>query len=159
MIRCATTIAAVLVTLPAWAGDFVGPAAFKDADSPWMDGRELRIANGLDAIELTQVCTKDGAPWFAGQDAAAAVRAMFAGKTMICADTGDRSYGRPLVTCTVDGQDVAAAIIRAGWGMDWEKYSAGSLREAQAEAKAAGRGIWAGECLEPWVWRKAAWGK
>jgi len=148
-------IIATLITLPALAseGDAYHPDAFKDADSPWVDGQELRIANGIDAPELTQPCTKDGKAWFAGQVASIAVGEMVAGQDVVCTDTGGRSYKRPLVTCTVNGEDLAAMIVRAGWAFEYPKYSGGQHTATEAAARAAKRGIWAGVCEKPWVWR------
>ena len=142
----------VFTSLTPQMADWSGPAHVHDGDGPVMDGTELRIQS-IDAPELTQLCTLDGKPWFAGCAAREALSSFLAGKTVACADTGKRTFGRPVARCTVEGQSLEDIIVRLGWAFDWPKYSQGLYAAAEAEARTAGRGIWRGGCDKPWKWR------
>lgn len=161
--RAAVVLAAlcVLACAPALAGDLTGPAQAKDGDSLLMGGRELRLA-GIDAPEWSatrpafrQSCEDErGQAWTCGAAARAVLESLVAGRIVTCADTGMRSYRRPVVRCFVDGRDLAEAMASGGWSAphpDWP----GPYDAAMAEAKAAGRGIWRGAFTPPWAWRKA----
>jgi endonuclease YncB( thermonuclease family) len=60
--------------------------------------------------------------------------------------TGEATYGRPVATATIDGEDVGEKLIRQGWAVAEPRYLAGGpdrLRHrtaAEAEARQARRG-------------------
>lgn len=55
-------------------------------------------------------------------------------------------YGRELCYIWCRGKNVNVEMVRAGWSPFWTKYGEGKyakeFREAEAEAKREGRGIW-----------------
>jgi len=53
-----------------------------------------------------------------------------------------------LVDCRVRGIDVNAAMVRDGYALSF-----GGFAREEAEAKAAYRGLWAGEFERPGTWR------
>ncbi len=72
------------------------------------------------------------------------------------------SYGRPVVSLsTLTGGDLALALVRAGLAWVEPRYNrrdeyGAALLAAQAEAKAARRGLWAEDKpVAPWEWRKS----
>lgn len=81
--------------------------------------------------------------------------------TTICPNS-DR-YGRQVCTITVDGINVNAAMVRAGWawaftGSEGRYLLDKSLVQVQAEAQSKRLGIWAGvRPIPPWEWRKSCW--
>jgi endonuclease YncB( thermonuclease family) len=46
-------------------------------------------------------------------------------------------------------------MVMRGSALDYARYSSGVYADAQAAAKAAKRGLWAGEFVEPWEWRRS----
>jgi len=53
-------------------------------------------------------------------------------------------YGRTVAKCWSSASpDLNAALIRSGFATEYERYSKGLYAGPQAEAKAAGRGVWA----------------
>jgi endonuclease YncB( thermonuclease family) len=44
-------------------------------------------------------------------------------------------------------------MVPRGWALAYRKYSEDYVRQEEA-ARALGVGIWAGEFMEPWEWRK-----
>ena len=63
-------------------------------------------------------------------------------------------YHRRVVRCAnAAGEDIAAAMVLAGWAMAYRRYSVDYVPQ-EDEARAHGRGIWAGRFEPPWDWRR-----
>ena len=62
-------------------------------------------------------------------------------------------YQRTVAACSVDGVDLADWLVRNGLALDWPTYSKGKYDKPQRDADHAGRGIWAGSYVEPWLFR------
>jgi endonuclease YncB( thermonuclease family) len=45
-------------------------------------------------------------------------------------------------------------MVRSGWAVDFRRYSKGAYADEEAQARAARRGLWAGEFEVPAQWRK-----
>ena len=71
-------------------------------------------------------------------------------------ERGTDSYGRTLGRVLVAGSDANAAQVRDGYAWVYRRFENDPALIAQeAEAKAAGRGLWRDpEPLPPWVWRE-----
>jgi len=67
--------------------------------------------------------------------------------------THDR-YERDVATCTANGRDLGDAMVRTGHAVDYARHSNGRYAEAERQARAAKRGIWAGTFEEPEAWRR-----
>jgi endonuclease YncB( thermonuclease family) len=72
---------------------------------------------------------------------------------MSCAPISLDRYGRTVATCSVAGADLAEWLVRSGLALDWPQYSKGKYAAAQRDAEHAGRGMWAGSYVEPWLYR------
>jgi endonuclease YncB( thermonuclease family) len=64
-----------------------------------------------------------------------------------------RRYRRTVAVCSIDGVDLADWLVRSGLALDWPTYSKGKYDAAQRDAEHAGRGIWEGTYVEPWLFR------
>ena len=122
-----------------------------------IDGDTLRIGStrirlsGIDAPELDQTCAaSDGAEWSCGMKAKDFVEKLVRGDTLSCRRSGRDRYGRALGRCTDQGADVGEAIVAAGWATTEFDYAA-----AEAGARSAKRGIWAGTFIAPADWRRS----
>ena len=58
-----------------------------------------------------------------------------------------------MATCSVGGVDLGEWLVRNGLALDWPQYSKGKFDTIQREAEHAGRGMWAGSYVEPWLYR------
>jgi hypothetical protein len=70
-----------------------------------------------------------------------------------CAPVSLDQYRRTFATCRVDGVDLGEWLVRQGLALDWPRYSNGRYRGAENDAARAGRGIWAGSYVDPWLYR------
>ncbi len=146
-----------LIATPAPSPDvtpLTGRASVVDGDTIEIHGTRIRL-EGIDAPESRQTCADkaSGEVIRCGQKAAFFLADMLAEHTVACTEDGKDRYGRSLAHCDVQGQDVGAALIRAGWALAFVRYSREYLPQ-EAEARAAGAGMWATEFVAPWDWRK-----
>ncbi len=71
----------------------------------------------------------------------------------MCEDLGRDRYKRIIGRCTVAGEDTGAWMVSQGLALAYRRYSLDYTGQ-EAEARAARRGIWAGEFVKPWQWRR-----
>ncbi len=149
--RSLILIAFLLWSAPALAV-LSGTGRAISGDTLVIAGTLVRLA-AVDAPEFDQTCTRGGQSWACGEAATANLAAAVEGRDIICRD--EVTVGSETVTavCTVDGRDLAVAILGAGYAVN-RAPNLDSHTAAEAEAKAAGRGLWGGEFMDPERWRK-----
>ena len=131
-----------------------GPARVIDGDTIEVVGERVRI-HGIDAPESEQKCTWPDGEVACGRMSTAAMTDLVAGQTIRC-DALDRDrYGRIIGRCfNADGHDIGRALVWAGWALAYRRYSDDYVG-AEDAAREAGRGMWRGDFVEPWEWRRA----
>lgn len=141
---------APILAVSARAGEIEGTPKPVDGDSFEI---EIRIF-GIDTPEISQTCKDaDGGDYPCGQVAADALAALMNGKTVTCEKQDqDKRYGRPVAICYADGLDVGAEMVERGLAVAYRKYSYKYVPHEQ-RARAAKRGLWAGEFEMPWDYR------
>ncbi len=86
-------------------------------------------------------------------EAANALAEKIARRPVTCEDLGRDRYKRTIARCTVAGEDLEKWLAANGWALAYRRYSFDYVDE-EADARAARRGIWAGEFVKPWEWRR-----
>jgi len=129
-----------------------GTSSVLDADTLEIHGTRIRL-EGVDAPESSQRCGTLGQEWACGQHAALALSDWIGDKTVSCEVNGSDRYQRKLARCTVDGQDMQVWLVSNGWAMAYRAYSTDYVA-AEEVAQAAKLGLWRGEFVMPWNWRK-----
>jgi endonuclease YncB( thermonuclease family) len=124
-----------------------GAAYAIDGDTLYREGQRLRLT-GIDAPELDQTCFVADRPVPCGRRARDALRDLVR-ERVICTSVSHDLYGRPLVRCRTSTGDVAERMVTLGHAV-----ATGCCRSAEAEARRAGRGLWAGRFDLPSEWRK-----
>ena len=133
--------------------DVSGPFRVIDGDTLEIDGTRIRL-HGIDAPETRQTCQRDEIDWLCGQEASKALRDYVGGADLRCERLDTDRYGRMVAKCfTPNGNDIGEWMVRNGWALAYQQYSKDYVGK-EAEAKAAERGLWAGEFVEPWNWRR-----
>jgi endonuclease YncB( thermonuclease family) len=135
-------LAALLMATPAAGQPMV------DGDTIRLDGAIYRIW-GIDAPERRQACA-DG--WSAGAEANRKMAELVAGRTITCEPRDKDRFGRIVALCRADGQDLGAAMVRAGMAWAFTRYSSDYVEQEKA-AVGARRGVHAHDCEKPWDWR------
>lgn len=130
-----------------------GAAKVVDGDSLEVAGARIRLW-GIDAPEYTQTCTREQRPWKCGKAATRALRQRLSGETVSCVAIDTDAHGRAVSRCEVDGRSLNEWLVREGWALDYRRYSKGRYTGAEQSARAARRGIWAGEFENPEALRR-----
>jgi len=67
---------------------------------------------------------------------------------------GERDkYKRLIAICFAGTKDLNAEMVRQGWALAYRKYSTAYVVE-EASAKAQKLGLWRGQFVAPWDWRR-----
>jgi len=145
-----TVLVAALAAWPAWGQSdrpIAGIAQAQDGDSLEIGGTRIRLF-GIDAPEFDQSCTKGGAQWACGAEAADRLSRLVTGREVRCTNMGRDPFDRVLGRCTVHGLEVNRAMVESGLAIAFRKYSMDYVG-AEERAKSAGIGMWAGTFEEP----------
>jgi endonuclease YncB( thermonuclease family) len=131
----------------------VGKAWVIDGDTIIISDTHIRL-EGIDAPESDQTCTDSkGKTWPCGREATNELRAHIRGQELTCQRRALDKYKRVLAVCTLpDGSDINAWLVQQGWAVAYG--FARTYEFEEGEAKAAKRGIWAGNFVSPSQWRQ-----
>lgn len=137
---------------PAQDQMMVGRARIVDGDTLALGSTRVRLAD-IDAPERSQTCGEAAAPWPCGVRAEARLTEL--ARTEVSCRPEDRDrWGRIVAVCHSGNSDLGAAMVREGLALSTGRYGA-----VDAEARIAGRGIWAGPFVAPAQWRKLTGGE
>ena len=132
--------------------DVAGRARVIDGDTIEVGAVRIRLF-GVDAPESAQRCLAGGRHWPCGEQATRALVRHIDSRSVACEERDQDRYGRIVAVCRYGGQDVNAWLVREGWAMAYRRYSSAYAGE-EASAKVAKRGVWRGEFVPPWDWRR-----
>ncbi len=150
-----------------------GAVRVADGDSLVVAGERVRL-DGIDAPELHQSCGEAGREWPCGARAKAALEAIVAEGEVSCRPVDEDRYGRAVAVCELSAKeggakegganergakegaakdraarDLGARQVAAGWALATD----GAYAREEAQARAAGKGIWSGPFDMPAEWR------
>ena len=131
---------------------FTGPARIIDGDTLVVRGLSVRLY-GIDAPESMQHCLMGSLTWPCGRAAVQVLSRRIGSREVSCEERDQGRYGRVVAVCRVGGEDVNVWMVAEGWAFAYSKYSKDYVSHETA-ARAAKRGIWRGEVIAPWEWRK-----
>ncbi len=132
-----------------------GPARVIDGDTLALGPVHFRLAS-IDAPEIRQNCTdSSGVDYACGWSAKTALADIINDALVTCRRVGWDRYRRQVAVCrTKMFPDLGAEMVRRGWAVDFRKYDTKcTYCKIEAEAKAAGKGMWVGKFDMPWQWR------
>lgn len=147
------TVAAFAAAATAQAQDVSGSARGTDGDTLNMAGIVIRL-HGIDAPEYKQSCTRGGASWACGKEAADKLSALIKGKSVRCEHRDTDDYGRTVATCRAGQVDLSAAMVDAGLAVALPNFTTAYVAN-EARARDQRMGIWGGEFQMPADYRKA----
>ena len=134
------------------SADISGAALVGDGDTITISGNKISL-HGIDTPEEDQVCLDAGVIWKCGYEATEALRAWTYTKEVRCVGEDKDKYGRLVAECFVDGYNLNARLVSEGWALAYRRYSKKYILQ-EDEAKAAKKGMWKGEFVAPWDWRR-----
>ena len=129
-----------------------GSARVVDGDTLDVGAVRVRL-HGVDAPESRQSCVAGSRRWACGERATRALAGRIGGRTVACEERDRDRYGRTVAVCRDGGEDVNAWMVSRGWALAYRRYSRDYVGE-EAAARDARRGIWRGDFVPPWDWRR-----
>ena len=136
-----------------------GRAVVIDGDTLDVSGTEVRLF-GIDAPELDQPCSTRGDvlnensdTYSCGMEAAAALADQIGDDPVICDEPASGNQKPVVAVCWLNDEDLGAWLVRSGWARAYP-LSISPYTLVEKEAQAALRGIWRGDFIDPWDWRK-----
>jgi endonuclease YncB( thermonuclease family) len=148
-----TFLMMLIVAVSAHATDLTGKPRIIDGDTIEMAGEHIRL-HGIDTPEADQTCQKaNESEYRCGEMATFALANIIANHWITCkGETFDR-YKRRVAVCYAGPYDINAKMVAKGWALAYRKYSMDYVDEEDA-ARDQKLGIWQGEFVEPWEWRR-----
>lgn len=130
----------------------IGAARVIDGDTLDIQGNRIRI-HGIDTPESRQTCLRGSITWLCGQEASALLRELTKNTQTKCERIDTDRYNRIVGKCFADGKDVGEEMVRSGMALAYRQYSKDYV-SVEAAAKAASKGLWSGQFIAPWDWRR-----
>ena len=128
-----------------------------DGDTLTVSDTKIRLY-GIDAPESEQKCYRKNKQisYPCGSEATVAFKDMIEGKTLSCKKKSIDRYSRILAVCRIagaEGIEVNAEMVFSGWALAYRQYSQKYINQ-EKDAEIAQRGIWQGQFVKPWKWRR-----
>lgn len=131
-----------------------GPAIVIDGDTLLVNRVHIRLF-GIDAPEIEQRCQDaQNRAYNCGLLAADVLTEEIGNAIVTCFPIEKDRYARTVAVCLARDLDLAERMVSRGHAVDYPFFSGGKYREAEREAIAARRGIWAGSFTHPSIWRQ-----
>ena len=148
-----TFLLLLLYPAAARAETLTGKPYVTDGDTVKISGERIRL-EGIDAPETNQRC-KDasGKSYDCGLVSTAALRTKIGYDSITCESTTRDRYGRFLGICYMGELDLNGWLVQNGYALAYRRYSKRYIAK-EKEAREAGHGLWSGEFVAPWKWRR-----
>jgi endonuclease YncB( thermonuclease family) len=149
----ALMIIVLLIQFPIPAvADIIGPAKVIDGDTIKIRGARIRL-HGIDAPESAQVCRANDKAYRCGTSATQALARRIGNRSVSCDERDRDRYGRIVAVCRAGDEDLNGWLVSEGLALAYRRYSTDYVDQEQT-AREAKRGLWRGEFVKPWRWRK-----
>ena len=124
-----------------------------DGDTIKFNNKKIRL-HGIDTPEIKQLCkNKNGEDYKCGVKAKLALINLISSHQVKCSIHGKDRYKRLIATCFVKNININEWLVKEGWALAYRRYSKDYVDE-ELFAKNNKLGLWKGDFLEPWKWRR-----
>ncbi len=142
-----------MTTISAQAADaLTGIPTVIDGDTIDIHGQRIRL-HGIDAPESKQVCGAGGEKYRCGQKAALGLSDRIGRGSVTCEAKGTDRYDRVIAVCFKGQEDLNGWLVSEGLAVAYRRYSQDYVTH-EAQARSMSVGLWAGEFIMPWDWRR-----
>lgn len=154
-VKTAALIVIATMVLPvtaAEAANITGVPTVIDGDTIDIHGQRIRL-HGIDAPESKQICISGGEKYRCGQRAALALSDRIGRGSVTCKAKDTDRYGRVVAVCFKGQQDLNGWLVSQGLAVAYRRYSQDYVGQ-ENNAKAVSVGLWSGDFVMPWDWRR-----
>jgi len=120
-----------------------GAAIVNDGDSLTLGSERIRL-RGIDAPEYGQTCERAGQTYSCGREARLSLQVLARSGPLKCEGWERDRFDRLLAVCTAGAIELNRRQVENGWAVSY-----GGYHDAEQQARAARRGIWAGDFERP----------
>ena len=144
-----------VVLLLCFSGSFSNADILKiiDGDTIHIGKLKYRLY-GIDAPEVKQECKKNNKKYLCGVEAAKFLKSLIRDdENVSCVNKNIDRYNRIVAVCYHRNENLNRLMVRNGWAIAYKRYSKDYV-EDEHYAKKNKLGIWEGQFIEPYKWRK-----
>ena len=126
-----------------------------DADTIIVNNEKIRLY-GIDAPETKQYCYIEKEAWPCGKQATEYLKNLLkdiSPPSLYCEISSKDRYGRSIGVCYIEDKNINSNLVESGWALAYQQYSKDYINVEKLASKKK-IGIWQGEFIEPWNWRK-----
>ena len=126
-----------------------------DADTIIVNNEKIRLY-GIDAPETKQYCYIEKEAWPCGKQATEYLKNLLkdiSPPSLYCEISSKDRYGRSIGVCYIEDKNINSNLVESGWALAYQHYSKDYINVEKLASKNK-IGIWQGEFIEPWNWRK-----
>ena len=152
MIKIISIIILTVVPSIVVSDEVSGSATIVDGDTLRIGSTTIRLY-GMDAPETRQTCERAGNSWPCGEESSRKLSQLVGEKMVLCYEIDRDRYGRVVAICRVGDIELGAAMVMSGLALAYRQYGAEYVKHETA-AKDAARGMWSGDFVAPWDWRR-----
>lgn len=155
IIGCAVVGLLLALAASAQTQPIVGKARVIDGDTIDIAGQRIRLF-GIDTPEIEQTCMANGKQYACGQNASFALSQIVGRHWVYCHEKDRDQYDRIVAVCNLagaKGPEVNGTMVRTGWALAYRQFSRDYVG-LEREARQAKVGLWRGEFVKPWDWRR-----
>ncbi len=125
-----------------------------------IDGDTIHIGKmkyrlyGIDAPEIKQMCKINNKNYLCGVEATKFLQSLIKDdESVSCVNKTIDRYKRIVAVCYYLNEDLGKLMVKNGWAIAYRKYSKDYIDE-ENYAKENKLGIWKGQFIKPYKWRK-----
>ena len=133
--------------------DFKGKVVVTDGDT--LKAKKIKIRlHGIDAPESKQTCIANNKkPYPCGYRSTLFLKSLIVDNTVYCKGEQKDRYRRLIAVCYSGKVNLNSKMVEEGWAIAYRYYSNDYIFEEEI-AKKNKKGIWQGDFIEPYAWRK-----
>ena len=129
------------------------PNRIIDGDTIILNSKKIRF-HGIDTPETDQKCKdKKGSFYACGLRAKKELKKIIGTNKVLCKKKTTDRYRRLISVCYVNDININSLMVKRGWALAYRQYSKDYINDEE-EAKKKKIGLWSGEFIPPWEWRR-----
>ena len=132
-----------------------GQISVVDAVLIFINNEKIRLY-GIDAPEIKQYCYIEKEAWPCGKQATEYLKNLLkdiSPPSLYCEISSKDRYGRSIGVCYIEDKNINSNLVESGRALAYQQYSKDYINVEKLASKKK-IGIWQGEFIEPWNWRK-----
>jgi len=129
-----------------------GNAKIIDGDTIHIGKEKIRL-HGIDAPEINQICTINNQIWKCGLESKRSLINIILNQVVQCNILETDKYKRAVAVCFANDLNLNRYMVKNGWAIAYRYYSLNYVIDEEF-AKKRKLGIWKGQFIEPYIFRK-----